>query len=119
MRIPPEHASSARPGTEAGAPKEEELRELAELRRAAGEAPWTAGQVAALRWQLRLLEVWPKRLQRCADSALACAALRSSLAYPPSLPCFLAARPALSCCAHCPACWPRPRPAVLCCSLQG
>ena len=48
---PPDSLSSADPGTEAGAPTEGELRELEGLRQAAGEAPWTAGQVAALRWQ--------------------------------------------------------------------
>ncbi len=51
----PEHTS-------AGKPEPSELQELAAARQAAGQPPLTAGEVAALRWRRRLMEVWAPRM---------------------------------------------------------
>lgn len=48
--------------TSSGAPLPSELEEFAAARWAAGLPPLTAGQVAALRWQCRLVEVWTPHL---------------------------------------------------------
>lgn len=50
-------------------PQEAEFADFAACCQAAGQGPWTVGQVASLRWQHRLATNWAKRLLRCGCDA--------------------------------------------------